>query len=351
MTDLPPDYPIEPNHRSSPAERIAASQAALGNPFGTARTSGHPDADAKANFIAAARRAAQAASSQLTERADRRVPELRRVHGDDEVPSNVLGNHARLLLVAASVVMVVLGSLQLFGFFNSPNSPSGPVAVVPDEPTSAPPALPRQSSLRLRQPLCRAGNPGCSQLRTFFPRPALASFRHPSRSGPRRRAQTWPHHVIARSQARYACQAHRRHPRHLPARTKRDGPTSCRPRSARRPARRRRQGRPGRRIRGRGSRFAEGRGVPQNLDGRGGMVRARRQAGPRAGPVPPWRPLREGHGRQEGPRHGAPPLSRGRRAGNAKAMHNLAVLYAEGVDGKPDYQIAAHGSARPPTTA
>ncbi len=28
-------------------------------------------------------------------------------------------------------------------------------------------------------------------------------------------------------------------------------------------------------------------------------------------------------------------------AGNAKAMHNLAVLYAEGIDGKPDYQNAA----------
>jgi localization factor PodJL len=28
-------------------------------------------------------------------------------------------------------------------------------------------------------------------------------------------------------------------------------------------------------------------------------------------------------------------------AGNAKAMHNLAVLHAEGIDGKPDYQVAA----------
>src|SRR5204863_4397389 len=25
---------------------------------------------------------------------------------------------------------------------------------------------------------------------------------------------------------------------------------------------------------------------------------------------------------------------------NAKAIHNLAVLYAEGIDGKPDYQVA-----------
>jgi localization factor PodJL len=28
-------------------------------------------------------------------------------------------------------------------------------------------------------------------------------------------------------------------------------------------------------------------------------------------------------------------------AGHAKALHNLAVLYAEGIDGKPDYQTAA----------
>ena len=27
--------------------------------------------------------------------------------------------------------------------------------------------------------------------------------------------------------------------------------------------------------------------------------------------------------------------------GNAKAMHNLAVLYAEGIDGKPDYRTAS----------
>src|SRR5262245_35050160 len=75
--DLPPDHPLEPNRRPhSPAERIAASQAVLGAPQGTAHASGNSDADAKANFIAAARRAAQAASSQLTERTERRAPEL-----------------------------------------------------------------------------------------------------------------------------------------------------------------------------------------------------------------------------------------------------------------------------------
>ena len=38
---------------------------------------------------------------------------------------------------------------------------------------------------------------------------------------------------------------------------------------------------------------------------------------------------------------GARPLLAAADKGNAKAMHNLAVLYAEGIDGKPDYQTAA----------
>src|SRR5207245_3604217 len=83
--DLPPDHPLEPNRRHhSPAERIAASQAALSAPLGAAHASGNPDADAKANFIAAAPRAAQAASSQLTEPTERRAPARgrRRQNGD-----------------------------------------------------------------------------------------------------------------------------------------------------------------------------------------------------------------------------------------------------------------------------
>ena len=34
-------------------------------------------------------------------------------------------------------------------------------------------------------------------------------------------------------------------------------------------------------------------------------------------------------------------MSAAGEAGNAKALHNLAVLYAEGVDGKPDYATAS----------
>ena len=100
------------------------------------------------------------------------------------------------------------------------------------------------------------------------------------------------------------------------------------------------------------SRYAEGRGVPQNLDGSGGMVRARRQAGPRAGPVPPRRPLRKGHGRQEGPRNGAPPLSRGRRRRQCQSHAQSRGALCRGrrrqarLSDRPPI-----GSARPPTTA
>ena len=64
--DLPADTPLEPGigaaRGRSPAERIAASEAALGPALGTLKREG--EVTGKANFIAAARRAAQAAASE-----------------------------------------------------------------------------------------------------------------------------------------------------------------------------------------------------------------------------------------------------------------------------------------------
>src|SRR4029453_11013939 len=64
--DLPADTPLEPgtaNPRGRPpAERIAASEAALGPALGTLKRDG--EVTGKANFIAAARRAAQAAANE-----------------------------------------------------------------------------------------------------------------------------------------------------------------------------------------------------------------------------------------------------------------------------------------------
>ena len=71
---LPPDHPLEPGlgavrtrSGTSPADRIAASEAALG----PAKPAVVPDAGGKANFIAAARRAAQAAGNDAAAREKR----------------------------------------------------------------------------------------------------------------------------------------------------------------------------------------------------------------------------------------------------------------------------------------
>ena len=118
-------------------------------------------------------------------------------------------------------------------------------------------------------------------------------------------------------------------------------PTSCRPRSAAAacappPPRATRP--PNTRSR---CAIAEGRGVPQNLP--------KRRNGSSA---PPSRASCRRSSASAGSTRRASGVKKNletaRRlylaaaeAGNAKAMHNLAVLYAEGIDGKPDYQTAA----------
>jgi localization factor PodJL len=88
-------------------------------------------------------------------------------------------------------------------------------------------------------------------------------------------------------------------------------------------------------------RYADGRGVPQNLaEAAGWFDRAAKQ-----GLAPAQFRLGGFYEKGFGVKKD---LDAARRlylaaadAGNAKAMHNLAVLYAEGIDGKPDYQNAA----------
>jgi len=90
-----------------------------------------------------------------------------------------------------------------------------------------------------------------------------------------------------------------------------------------------------------GTRYAEGRGVPQN------MLEAARwlQKSADAGFAPAQFRLASLNEKGEGVKKD---LQAARRLylaaagkGNAKAMHNLAVLYAEGIDGKPDYKAAS----------
>ncbi|QLP96273.1 MAG: sel1 repeat family protein [Rhodoblastus sp.] len=71
------------------------------------------------------------------------------------------------------------------------------------------------------------------------------------------------------------------------------------------------------------------------------MARTRRREGSRSGPISPWRALREGRRRSRDLAQAKSWYQRAADAGNARAMHNLAVLTAEGAGDKPDYAAAA----------
>lgn len=110
--DLPPDHPLEPGTRPpgrmTPSERIAASEDALRDIAGASP----PEPTSASSFIAAARRAAQAASNlpaaQKSSRASTLNESIRAA-----AKGSPLGSRIRALLVGASVVVLVLGSFKL----------------------------------------------------------------------------------------------------------------------------------------------------------------------------------------------------------------------------------------------
>src|SRR4051812_1334930 len=169
--DLPADTPLEPGSAGrarSPAERIAASEAAL------APLKREPAAEVtgKANFIAAARRAAQAAASEGNPVEGPRSEE----HSGDETPTSLIGrflaDRRRALMVGVSLLLVIYGAIQLAGMFGAdrgaersaptsgqvqpeprklaepvpPAAAPPAVAVAPAAPAAPPPAPARQTA-------------------------------------------------------------------------------------------------------------------------------------------------------------------------------------------------------------
>ena len=112
--DLPPDQPLEPGSgpprlSANPAARIAASEAALGP--------ARPDAGAaggKSGFIAAARRAAQAAVEAPSVRAPQVAPIEADAGEESSLRAKVI-KRFKSLFIAASIVAVVVGSIQIAG--------------------------------------------------------------------------------------------------------------------------------------------------------------------------------------------------------------------------------------------
>lgn len=127
--ELPPDHPLEPGTRlpartPSPSERIAASEEALSE----LPSSAPPQPASASSFIAAARRAAQAAAKipapDKPGRAATLNESIRAAAKGSPITSKI-----RSLLVGASVVVIVLGSFKMaMSLMEGGSTPPKPVA-------------------------------------------------------------------------------------------------------------------------------------------------------------------------------------------------------------------------------
>ena len=352
--DLPADTPLEPGSAGrgrSPAERIAASEAALA----PMKREGGTEITGKANFIAAARRAAQAAANEGAVEGPRTEE-----HKDEETPTSLIGrflaNRRRALMVGVSALLVLYGTVQLVGMFGGsdsaepprmtpsqtqapePRKLAAPAPAVAPAPAPAATAEPAPAAAPSRQssaePLV-APTPTASLiaptpvLTTPEPTPAAAANPAAETTG-----SVKPPMNIAALAAPSATPA-------TPA-TAQPNLADKIPATIGGPALRTAaaSGNPAAEYE-LGVRFSEGRGVPANLEvAVQWFDRAAKQ-----GLAPALYRLGSHYEKGQGVKKD---LDKARQLylqaadkGNAKAIHNLAVLYAEGIDGKPDYRTAA----------
>jgi localization factor PodJL len=327
--NLPPDEPLEPGYapgrgRASPAERIAASEAALG----PAHRAEPADQNSTSNFIAAARRAARAAASEPTT-ADLRAAALQ--NEVEEKASKSFAQRVRQLFVGASVIVIAVGGLRIaaelfdlgIDFGSAPAAQTA--AIAPAQPPENAPLQDTPTLFAPKAPTAPAPQTAASNdadagdVTGSLAPPAPAAPAVPSYSLP----PTYDLSTIPSSPA--APQ-----PATLPVAI---GGTSLRTAAAAGDAAAEYE------I---AIRYAEGRGgVPANpseaarwfeLAARQGLVMAQfRLAGF----------YEKGIGVKRDTETARRLYRSAADQGNAKAMHNLAVLYAEGAAVKPDYRSAA----------
>jgi localization factor PodJL len=349
--DLPADTPLEPGSAGrgrSAAERIAASEAALGP---LKREGG--EVTGKANFIAAARRAAQAAANEGNVSEGQRTDE----HKEHETPTSLIGrflaNRRRALVLGVSALLVLYGAMQIVGMMGgsggeaprptssqsqppqptklaapavAPAAPSAPAPAIAGAPVVSPPPAPGVQTSA--EPLV-APTPSASLI---APMPVTARSQpaaQPAPAGEATGAVKPPMDIAAAPPASPAAAHTASLTDKLPASI--GGPALRSAGAAGNPAAEYEIG----------VRFAEGRGVPANMElAVQWLERAANQglapAQYRLGSL-----FEKGQGVKKDLEKARTLYLAAADKGNAKAVHNLAVLYAEGIDGKPDYRTAA----------
>lgn len=346
--EFPPDQPLEPGSgppRQRAGARIAASEAALGN----ARPA--PPPGGKSSFIAAARRAAQTAMQE----ADAQVPRQAEAGEATEPGSPTLRGkmmkRVKSLFIAASIVALVAGSVQLLGnVFRNAEAPQvknlktsdaktagRDIAAPPTEtaananaPTAMPPmtpAVPPSGNLAGELPPLDM-NRGAQNMPSLLAPPALNPI------APLAAAQS----DITGSIAKSAGTAQPASPPADAAVAGSDGlPAAI----------------GGTRLRSAAvagdaaaayevaSRFQEGRGVAVSLESAALWFERAASKGLVPAQFRYASLLEKGQGVKKDLGAAQKLYLAAAAKGNAKAMHNLAVLYAEGADGRPDYTGAA----------
>jgi localization factor PodJL len=340
--DLPPDHPLEPGAArartaQSPAERIAASEAALG----LAKPPAVSESDTKSDFIAAARRAARAASQQASE-ADRTTGGIEDRARKSSLRDRLTGR-VKSMLVGTSVIVLTLGAVQVGRSLIEPHSAKSPdskqtaqtpailptskstTRILPD-PIITGSVKPEQDASQPAAAPVEEGDDGPSgdtaapvlfapQAATAEPRPVEITASIPPKA-----AEPAPRADVPLPQGRPADDMPAETQSPLVAAAGGGDPAAAYELAVR---------------------YIEGRGVPQSYkDAVRWLTRASEQ-----GLAPAQFRLGSLHEKGLGVKKD---LNQARRLyttaaakGNAKAMHNLAVLHAEGIDGKPDYKAAA----------
>ena len=324
---LPPDFPLEPGSGTpralppaSAAERIAASEAALGG----AKPGGanHPG---QTNFIAAARRAAQAAAAATPD-----TPADTSNDASDKSGKSITRKVRSLFVGASALILIAASARVAIDLLDTGTLPSAEItapanfdAAEDQEPQANRPAVAAPVTLPSKPDLFATPPSGVMERpRTAAPPPAAAPAIPPSTGsiGPGR-TQTNPIVETAPSLSRGPLPAL---PEKMPA-------------SLRNAA-----------IKGQaaaefevGIRQLDGRGVPQNTEA--GLRWLERAA--ESGLAPAHFRIAGLYEKGIGVKKNLVTARRhyvaAAEKGNAKAMHNMAVLYAEGIDGKPDYKTAA----------
>jgi localization factor PodJL len=309
----------------------------------------------KSGFIAAARRAAQAAGQSPSERAPRPEP----IEIDDAEAPSLRGRvmkRVKSLFIAASLIAVVVGSIQIAGNvfnFGGPDANRITTAKVPDrltsEPATAPAATgaldfnplepPKMPALAPLAPLTVPATngviattpplnltPAPQSTPSLLNPPLLSpgsdvkndvtgSIPHPAGKTPARPPVPAPQLTTTTDQLPIAIGGARLRNAAMAG----DGAAAYEV----------------------AVRFAEGRGVPANPEAAALWYERAASKGIAPAQFRYASLLEKGQGVKKN-------LAQARRfylaaaaKGNGKAMHNLAVLYAEGIDGKPDYSTAA----------